>query len=136
LSYSKEFCAERDVDDDDSEPISFNANLVTDDTDDEVEQQEPEWIEPEFAQQRDSPLTTDFDLNGLDTSEAPNVFQDEEDVISQDASAEFLRWHHRVGHIPPKKIRALVGILPRRLLDCKIPLCTSCLYGKATRRPW
>jgi hypothetical protein len=60
-------------------------------------------------------------------------------VIPQDASAEFLRWHHRLGHISPKKIRTLAGmgvLLPKRLLACKIPICTSCLYGKATRRPW
>ena len=28
------------------------------------------------------------------------------------------------------------GDLPRALLDCKIPVCASCAYGKATRRPW
>jgi hypothetical protein len=28
------------------------------------------------------------------------------------------------------------GILQRRLASCPIPVCTACLYGKATRRPW
>ncbi len=28
------------------------------------------------------------------------------------------------------------GILPKRWAKCDIPICTSCLYGKATRRPW
>ena len=28
------------------------------------------------------------------------------------------------------------GLLPKRLATCKVPLCTSCLFGKATRRPW
>jgi hypothetical protein len=28
------------------------------------------------------------------------------------------------------------GILPRRLASCPIPVCTACMYGKATRRPW
>ena len=28
------------------------------------------------------------------------------------------------------------GILPRRLAHCKIPSCSACLYGKATKRAW
>ena len=28
------------------------------------------------------------------------------------------------------------GTLPHRLASCPIPLCTSCLYGKASRKPW
>ena len=28
------------------------------------------------------------------------------------------------------------GLLPKKLAKCQIPTCTSCLYGKATRRPW
>jgi hypothetical protein len=28
------------------------------------------------------------------------------------------------------------GILPKRLATCPIPLCPTCLYGKATKRPW
>ena len=58
--------------------------------------------------------------------------------MPQDALAQFLRWHHRLGHVSPKKNQLLAkfGLLPKQLLMCQIPLCTSCLYGKATRRPW
>ena len=58
--------------------------------------------------------------------------------MPQDASAEFLRWHHRLGHISPKRIQLMAqqGTLPKRLATCQVPLCTSCLFGKATRRPW
>ena len=28
------------------------------------------------------------------------------------------------------------GILPQRLAQCKIPTCSACLYGKATKRAW
>lgn len=28
------------------------------------------------------------------------------------------------------------GIIPRRLAKCPTPVCTACLYGKATKRPW
>jgi GAG-pre-integrase domain len=58
--------------------------------------------------------------------------------LPQDISAEFLCWHHQLGHVSLKKIRLMAkqGILPQKLADCKVPLCTSCLFGKVTRRPW
>ena len=28
------------------------------------------------------------------------------------------------------------GLLPRRLEKCPIPVCTSCMFGKAIRQPW
>ena len=89
--------------------------------------------------QRESPLTTQFELDGPnDSPELPTIIEDEEDRLPQDASAEFLRWHHKLGHMSPKKIRimAYLGILPRRLANCRIPLCTTCLFGKATKKPW
>jgi len=57
---------------------------------------------------------------------------------AQNASAEFLRWHHQLGHLSPKKVKILakIGVLPKRLADCQVPICTSCLFGKATRQPW
>jgi hypothetical protein len=34
------------------------------------------------------------------------------------------------------QVMAKQGILPKRGAKCDIPICTSCLYGKATRKPW
>ncbi len=28
------------------------------------------------------------------------------------------------------------GIIPKRLAHCAIPVCSACLYGKASKRPW
>jgi hypothetical protein len=28
------------------------------------------------------------------------------------------------------------GILPKGLATCRVPLCTTCLFGKATKTPW
>ena len=55
-----------------------------------------------------------------------------------DPSNDMLRWHHRLGHISFKKLKimAKLGILPKKFLTCPIPVCTSCLFGKATRKPW
>jgi hypothetical protein len=28
------------------------------------------------------------------------------------------------------------GVIPRRLCNCPIPTCSTCLYAKASQRPW
>ena len=46
--------------------------------------------------------------------------------------------HHRFQHISFSKLQEMAcqGILPRRLAHCKIPSCSTCLYGKATKSAW
>ena len=63
---------------------------------------------------------------------------DEEDKQPDNVSSEFLRYHHKFNRISPKRIQLMAkqGILPRRLAKCPIPVCTACLYGKATKRKW
>ena len=121
-------------------------NVISDSEDEGKEQSETqsrEWFSasqraPDISEERDSNLTTDFNLDGPKGKDKPTVIIDEEDKQETSVEAEFLRQHHRLGHISPKKIRmmARMGILPRRLATCNIPMCTACLYGKATRRPW
>ena len=118
------------IEDDEEEGVSAIIEEVSDsDTDDE-----------EQILQRDEPLTTDFRLDGPTTTgkSAPNIIEDEEDKMPQDVSAEFLRWHHKLGHISPRRMQLMArsGMIPKRLATCPVPLCTSCLFGKATRRPW
>ena len=52
-------------------------------------------------------------------------------------TVNFLRWHLRLGHASPAKIKALAkqGILPKALASCHVPLCNACIYGKAARMP-
>ena len=91
-------------------------------------------IASEMDVMRQDSLTTDFKMDGPDHAPSPTIIIDEEDTMLQDASALFLRWHHRLGHISPRKIRLLtkLGSLPKQLATCHVPLCTSCLFGKAT----
>jgi len=137
----------------DEEFITYDLHMISDDEGDDEQSQssqgqdEETFYDAESTAQdtepiqspREGPLLTTFDINGDKAKQKrPSIITDEEDIMPQDASAEFLRWHHRLGHISSKKIRILAtqGILPRRLATCQIPLCTSCLFGKATRRPW
>ena len=121
--------------------MTYESQMVSDDED---EGQEEDQVESDSEDsedlpfQREHPLHTDFNLEGPKGARMPTVVEDEEDTRPQDASAEFLRWHHRLGRISPRKIQAMAkqGLLPKKLVDCRVPLCTACLYGKATRRPW
>ena len=83
---------------------------------------------------------------GITTSKLPAVIEDddtsvvvdEEDHQESTPEAELLMAHHRFQHISFSKLQEMAhqGILPRRLAKCKIPSCSACLYGKATKRAW
>jgi hypothetical protein len=83
-----------------------------------------------------------FKLNGpkgTDRVQAPTIIEDEEDSPKlENVAAEFLKKHHCLNHLSMAKMQVMArqGILPKRWAECDIPICTSCLYGKATRRPW
>ena len=65
-----------------------------------------------------------------------SVIVDEEDYLESTPEAELLMAHHRFQHIPfsTHQEMARQGILPRRLAQCKIPSCSTCLYRKATKK--
>ena len=131
------FCVE--IDESEHEDLYFQANEVTDDEDDSSSEDQMDQEDDEIELgPRQQPWQAEFDLQGKGQQETPVIIEDEEDRVPQDDSSEFLRWHHRLGHVSPRKIQRLAkaGVLPSRLADCKVPLCTSCLYGKSTRRPW
>jgi hypothetical protein len=53
------------------------------------------------------------------------------------AQKSLLRWHTRLSHMSFQKLQDLArqGRLPKSILGCSPPLCCSCLFGKAHRRP-
>jgi hypothetical protein len=83
-----------------------------------------------------------FELDGpkgTDTVQTPMIIEDEEDSPKlENVAAEFLKKHHCLNHLSMAKMQVMAkqGILPKRWAKCDIPICTICLYGKATRRPW
>ena len=59
-------------------------------------------------------------------------------TLSEDQQ-ELLAIHEKANHsISMRDIQALAarGQLPKRLSVCVRPVCSSCLFGKAHRRPW
>jgi hypothetical protein len=73
----KAFCAEGGVydDDPDSEFIAFDSNLISGGDPDDSQETE-QWYDTESFQQRDSPLSTDFNLDGPPNTTTPNVIVD------------------------------------------------------------
>jgi hypothetical protein len=51
---------------------------------------------------------------------------------------EFLQLHHKFNHISVNRLRRMAKCkaLPRQLSGCEIPVCSPCMYAKATHRPW
>ena len=96
-------------------------------------------------------VDTDFDWDGpnkttgaLDsgrTSGTEDALADTQEEEKQPkpnkVEAEFLHWHVQLNHISPASLQrmAKVGILPKRLATCEVPMCKACMYGKAKRLP-
>ena len=106
----------------------------------------PEDTEAELKRVNLRELHLSPEQKGITTSKLPAVIEDddtsvivdEEDHQESTPEAELLMAHHRFQHISFSKLQEMAhqGILPRRLAQCKIPSCSACLYGKATKRAW
>jgi hypothetical protein len=82
------------------------------------------------------PAVIPFDLDHEDPK--TNIASHDDATSTLDSQAELLRWHYRLGHLPFANIclMATKGEIPRRVATCRVPRCQSCLYGRATKRPW
>lgn len=141
--------------------VAFDATLIVDDEDDgepnnDLETDDDESIEPtqQGGDSKRSFLTSDDQSVGDDIGYTKTtghhdtsyekynniaVIEDVEDDAFKGRlkpTAEVLLWHYRLGHIPFSRIQTMAkeGLLPRRLSDCRLPKCSSCIYGKMTRR--
>ena len=139
------FCQEANViPPDDDEPSEEAPSVSAAQLDDEQSDQ--------YFPERDQPLSVEFNLEGPEastqepapisrTTASSNrvhvVDPDEEDSLKSDLR-HLLILHHRYGHLSFKKLKhlAIQGVIPKRLASVPPPLCTACLCGKATRKPW
>ena len=148
---------------DDRDPIALPAHLISDDEDDQHGSLKPQIGPPPVtlpkqtkmvhrAMTDQTPEETPRELHlspgkmGMTTKNLPaliehedsSVIVDEEDRQETTPEAELLMAHHRFQHISFSKLQEMArqGILPKKLAHCKIPSCSACLYGKATKRAW
>ena len=139
------FCNMCEVEMDEDDPIiTMVTHLIPDDENEDFEGQAPQPEAPDaqlqgvnWSQPPNTPVS--FDLDATDRTDLPVIVEDEEDTaVHENPAAEFLRWHHKLNHMSAAKMQSMAkrGLLPKKLAKCQVPTCTSCLYGKATRRPW
>jgi hypothetical protein len=77
-----------------------------------------------------------INLNGVNKNDQ-HITRATLDKQRREPTAELLRMHYKFGHVSFSRLRAMArnGCLPTYLEDCPLPVCPSCLYGKAKRRP-
>ena len=51
---------------------------------------------------------------------------------------DLMKLHQRMGHISFHKLQEMArqGAISKEYAKCDIPVCTSCMYAKMTKRPW
>ena len=118
-------------------------------TDERIEDDDNAWQQPHdldfhFNFDKTPQAQTQGRHNGIpiveddEQDKVPEIVTDEEDRQQTTDAAELLRIHQRFGHISFAKLQlmAKVGILPKKLEKCHPPVCTACMFAKATRKPW
>ena len=99
------------------------------------------WATPRDMTKSD---VTPVQLDGVHVIpvDQPTTQKEQKFPISPDGkitpSEELLKYHQRMGHIPFTKLQILAkeGALPKYLSKCDIPICSSCMYAKMSKRPW
>jgi hypothetical protein len=131
---------EFEADADDEATLSSTASLEGDDEDTGVNSgstpSAPCAATEAEQPEAERPLVIPFDLNHDDPS--TNVPSQDNATSTLGSQAELLRWHYRLGHLPFANIRLMAarGEIPKRLAACRVPQYQSCLYGRATKKPW
>ena len=140
---------------DDNDPIALLVNLISDDEDNEERNTEPQigpppitlpktrhWNQGITSEQtpEDNPheLHLSPEQKGITTKNLPAIIEEDDTSIiigEEDRQKSTLEAEL---HISFSKLQEMArqGLLPRRLAHCKIPSCSACLYGKATKRAW
>ena len=154
LSYER-FCSNADVtitDEDKNPMVVVTTNIIEPDDDEEftvphVKPLNP-WKTPSETPSEDptppeTPHTVDMDstppqaklYNGIPIVEDDP--QREEEKLPSDETL-LLQYHHRFGHVSFQRLKdmAKLGIIPKRLAKCQTPVCSSCMFAKASKRPW
>ncbi|KAL7565945.1 hypothetical protein ACA910_008403 [Epithemia clementina (nom. ined.)] len=118
----------------------FDSQVVSDEeSDEEASLQPPDPVARPTQQERDRAAPAELlSTTKLDFSMEPTVIPEDPEPATMTPHDELLRWHYRLGHMSFERLRHMVklGLLPKRLLQSNLPLCSACQYGKMHRKPW
>ena len=125
------FCQQAEIGDlQDTQPIIAQPGI---DSDDDVEENgnydKLTWPSPNKHNSSEIKLAGDEQIHGTG---------EEIDTKRSNLVADFLSLHYRAGHIsfPKLQVMARQGIIPSKFAKSPIPVCTACMYGRATRKRW
>jgi len=149
------YCAEAgfDATDESTDPIAFDAALISDDEDDD---DFTDSTRPRHPRHDNIATTWPTARGGKEDnlpwkdSQLPNtalqparklpaiVEQEELESRAEKDEAMLLEYHYKFSHAPFSKLQTMAkrGVIPTRLARCRVPVCAACMYGKATKRPW
>jgi hypothetical protein len=136
------YCAEFGLDtgSNNTQSLLANATLIEDEEDETSETSAPEpWI-PSINKARSpySVYSPDWTCKEVNQS---HVIPHNDDELAEDLEADRLRmlqYHQQFGHVSFQKLQEMAkqGIIPKRFAKVAPPMCATCSYAKATRRPW
>ena len=131
------FCQQANIDYDDQikrplicMPVDIDKQEIVDEDIDKMERSTINW-----PKAKDKGENFDFDMKLEDSRE--NIIE----RIGQENStieSEFLQIHQRYGHISFKRLIEMSrqGIINKRYAKCRIPVCSTCMFAKASRKRW
>jgi hypothetical protein len=93
----------------------------------------------EVTNEGDVYYKTNYKFGDADSIEDLSLHREKEtDPIGKHQKQEYLRWHHKLGHLSHGKMLQLIsnGNLPKYLAMKTPPICIACVNGKATKKPW
>ena len=119
-------------------PVYFNTQVVMDD-------------EESYSDSTSKPQSDDASVEGVihqhgsDHNQEVFDFKDQPGTSTMDQleqeikpATKLLQIHQSLNHLLFKVIQLMAanGHYSKKLVDCQIPKCAACLFGKSTRRPW
>ena len=109
------FCAEAGIDDDNATPMTIDATMVSDNEEEGNNQSIPTY-RPEVKitkppSQTTEPGTVDLDWEPTAEGQPTSIVDDNKDKQMSNASVEFLKYHLKFNHCPPKKIQLMACLL-------------------------
>ncbi len=134
-SHFQSFCTTAGLEGEDSLPQCYSIQVNQELALRELAKEQQELV---FKTNDTKPKQLDFGFGFEGPEQAEHFAQELEEDPPSKMEAEFLHYHLCFGHISPKHIQEMArqGILPAHLATCPILVCTTCLYGKATKKPW
>ena len=123
----------------------FNTPLImddkasySDDTSKSGKENSSSPIEPTIKPEKMRTLDIEKEHTVIDFHDETITADKEEPEQANSPSTELKAIHQKLNHISFQiiKLMAANGHYPKWLIDCRVPKCSACLFGKSTQRPW